>query len=78
MSKSSKHMWTKADINVLLDAWKTKTTDDLIKTMKRDRASINGMIYRIRRAGYDIPRKRKSSVISILVKEVLREKKLIK
>ena len=78
MKYSKQRFWTKEEIKTLLDLWSTKTVEEISATLNRPNSSIIGMCAEIRKAGYNLPKKKKTNYRQLLVKEVLVEQGLIR
>lgn len=70
---TSKKLWTKSEIKLVIKLWDTATTAEIADELKRPKTSIGYIAKKIRDEGYDLPKKQKSGTLSLLVKEVLKE-----
>ena len=75
---TEKKMFTQQEVNAVLELWETKTTEQIAKELGRDKSSIQYLATQIRKAGYNLPRKRHTGTIQLMIKEVLKARKLIR
>jgi hypothetical protein len=76
--RRKKKFWTKEEINTLLSLWEHKTVSEIAEELNRPNSAIIYMAGIIRRNGYKLPKKIRTNIIDLLVKEVLKGKRLIK
>lgn len=68
-----RYTWTKESLKSVINLWESKTLDEISKELG---VNIQNVIYiasRIRKAGYDLPRKKKRGTVDLLIKEVIKE-----
>lgn len=68
-------MWTKGEMSDLVKLWNTTDMEVLERKLGRSKATIQGMLKKMRSAGIDIPKKRVTGYIDTLVKDFARELK---
>lgn len=68
-------MWTKQDIKKVLEAWDTKTVQEIANELKVPYQSVMYIAKELRKVGFDLPHKRKRGHIQILIKELFAETK---
>lgn len=79
MKKTSKSMWTKEEIKLLIKIWKDMNYEQIAEELGRDISQIKSLASMIRRSGYDLPKKwRVGGGRDQMIKEVLREMRLIR
>ena len=69
---------TEKQIERLLDLWDSKTMDELSDELKMKPHTIAYLARSIRKAGHDLPKKRKVGLRDAMIKSVLFKKGLIK
>lgn len=72
-----KKLWTKDEIKKVIELWESKTTEEIADELRRPHLSIGYIAKKIRDCGYPLSKKRKAGTIMNLVKEVLKEERLI-
>ncbi len=67
--------WTLDDMDVIRTLWTSNTTQEIAEKLRTTEGTVYNMAARLRKAGIDIPRKRKTNYLESLVGEyVLRQK----
>lgn len=70
-------MFTKDEISTVLSLWETRTVAEIAQETDRPLGSIHYLAAKIRKQGYNLPKKMIKNKISNLIQEVLKEKNLI-
>lgn len=65
--------WTKKEIKKMILLWESKTVEQICEEIGRNRSQVMGMAREIRRAGYDLPKKKVITKKRTLIEDVLKE-----
>ena len=75
--KPKMKMFTKDEIIKTIKLWDSKTTTEIAEDLNRPTASIAYLASQIKKAGYILPKKHKAGITQCLIKETLKELRLI-
>lgn len=67
------HKWTKAEIKILISLWTSKTLEEVAKEIGVSSAQILYMVREIRKAGHEMPKKKRNGIKRGLIMEALGE-----
>ena len=70
MTRQSK-MWTKEEIKQVTTLWETSTMKQMLETLNVTYTQLAYIVKEIRKAGYNLPRKRANGNIQTLIKDAL-------
>jgi len=70
---ATSHMWTKAEIRKVLTLWEAKSIEDLAKELDVNPQQITYIVAVLRKEGFDLPKKKRPSVINNLLLELKKE-----
>lgn len=73
---NQRRYWTKDEIATVIDLWQSSSLDDIALKLQRERKHIVYIAAQIRKAGYQLPKKRINGKLKSLISEVLLEKRL--
>jgi len=73
VKRTKSHMWTKDDIKEVIRLWDDATLEQIAERINVPKYKIQWMAKQIRKAGHDLPLKRKNLNTQLLIKEVLRD-----
>lgn len=73
MSKTKAVQWTKNEIRKVKELWNSATVEQIADELSRTKQSVQYIAGQIRKAGFDLPKKRKVKVLQNLIKEVFGE-----
>ena len=69
-------MWTKHEIETVLDLWNTKSVEEIATELGRTNPQIVYIAKSMRNEGIELPLKKRKGVTSHLIKEIIRERKI--
>ena len=69
--KYTRQLWTKNEIKTVMTLWETATTQQIAEKLKRKPSQVSAIAVKIRKMGFDLPRKRINGYLDTLLREVL-------
>ena len=75
MPKHSSFQWTKEDIKALIHLWDDNTKKEIADKLGCNASQVGSMVFRVRKAGYSLPRKTVKGIMEGLIKEAISELK---
>lgn len=66
-------MWTKGDIKDLISLWDSNTKEEIAATLGCTKEQVGSMVFRVRKAGYELPRKTVKGITEGLILEAIEE-----
>lgn len=76
--RAEKTQFTKQHIASVIDLWEKKDLQEIADELNIRRDQVQYLAHQIRRAGFNLPKKRMKSKQLSLIREVLLEKRLIR
>lgn len=73
--QNASYMWTKESIKTLIKLWDTSTIEDIAEELGVRKDQVSSMARRVRKAGYELPRKSVKGEVEKLIKEAIGELK---
>lgn len=64
---------TKDDIKVIATLWTSKDVTDIAEKIGCSKHTVNNTVFKMRKLGWDLPRKRKNGDLDHLIKEAMDE-----
>lgn len=68
-------LWTKGEFKTILSLWETKTTEEIAQDLGRHPSAITAIAAKLRKAGANLPKKRRNGYLDSLVSEFVKESK---
>ena len=78
MSKTTSvnHMWTKKEIKLIAELWKTKSKIEVVSSLGVEPSQISAIIANMRKCGYVLPKKHKNGQLRALIYECMKDEGL--
>lgn len=66
--------WTKEDLKFILNNWGKMEINEMVEELKLEsRSQLNSIVYRLRRDGFNLERKKTNSRLKIIIAELKKE-----
>ena len=77
ISTGKNHMWTKSEIRLIAELWKTKSKLEVARELGVSLNSISAIVFQMRKAGMVMFKKHKKGALRSLIFEIMEEDDIV-
>lgn len=74
MSKGKHKLWTMNELDQVCTLWDSQTMEEIANRLGRSMPTVYKIVGKLRKAGYDLPVKRKNAYMDTLIKDFVTRK----